>query len=493
MTIQTQNREFFLYIFSVLVAFVTYGFALTNFSLTVDSESPIYPHASLELGRWGTNLVRYHLMDGLYPYFTLLFGLVFLALTAVEVTKVLSIKGIFSYIFCLLFLSFPQHAYQLVFTMQADAVPLGYFLGTLGVVFYLKESKTKSYKIIHWVLSIICLVCAIATYQILVFVPTVLYILYFFTQINKTETNVKEEFKKGLIFAGLLLASAAIYLLSVKLFIHTATSSYLDGYATGNPGNPFIAFYNLLIDHIYGNFYYGEKPFLIATLCVCISFVLFIKERNNTWLKMLLFLSLLILPFTMSFFIRNGYHPPRLYVGTTLIFAFVIVFLLQKIPKHFYNQVLFLGVVLYLWNVFYVTNLFYTQNKIFKHDLEIAKDIKQKINQIENFNPDVDYVYFHGSLPESNHIKLALPNSEVFGGSLFRWGEGDNWRMINFFRFEDLGYYRFMDDETSFNKVKDSFSAMPEYPKKGSIQKIENVVIVKLSQQKGFARYEWEK
>jgi len=43
------------------------------------------------------------------------------------------------------------------------------------------------------------------------------------------------------------------------------------------------------------------------------------------------------------------------------------------------------------------------------------------------------------------------------------------------------------------NKVKDNFSAMPVYPKKGSIQKIGNVVIVKFSEQKGFARYEWEK
>ena len=89
MTTKTQNKQLLLYIFSVLVAFVTYGFALTNFTLTVDSESPIYPQYSLELGRWGSNLVRYHLFNGLFPYFTLLFGLIFLALTSVEITKIL--------------------------------------------------------------------------------------------------------------------------------------------------------------------------------------------------------------------------------------------------------------------------------------------------------------------------------------------------------------------------------------------------------------------
>lgn len=492
MTTEIQNKQFFLYVFSILVVFVAYGFALTNFSLTVDSESPIYPHSSLELGRWGTNLVRYHLMNGLYPFFTLLFGLVFLALTSVEVTKILNIKGIYSFIFCLLFLSFPQHAYQLVFTMQADAIPLGYFLGTLGVGFYIKESKSKIWKIINWVLSVIFFVIAIATYQILIFIPVILYMLYFFTQIEKPKTNVSKEFKKAFIFCGLLLISVIIYILSVKLFIKTSNSSYLEGYANGNLDNPFVVFYNLLVDNLYGNFYYGEKPFLLTTLCVLISIIYFIKDKTNTLLKILTFLALLIVPFSMSFFIRNGYHPPRLYVGSTLAFAFIILFILQKIPKQYYNQILFVGIMLYLWNVFYVTNLFYTQNKIFKHDLEIAKDIKQKINQFEDFNSDTDYVYFYGSLPESNHSKLSLPNSEVFSGSLFRWGE-DNWRMINFFRFNDIAYYRFMDDESSYNKVKDKFSTMPVYPLKGSIQKIENVVVVRLSEKKGTPRYEWEK
>src|SRR5690606_20017033 len=130
--------------------------------------------------------------------------------------------------------------------------------------------------------------------------------------------------------------SVALYLLSLKLFVQTASSSYLGGYAAGNSGNPFIAFYNLLIDHIYGNSYYGEKPFLVAMISLFISCIFFIKERNNTWLKILIFLSLLIVPFSMSFFIRNGYHPPRLFVGSTLVFAFIIVFLLQKISIRFY-------------------------------------------------------------------------------------------------------------------------------------------------------------
>ncbi len=492
MKIKSKKETFSIYIFSILTAFITYGFALTNFSLTVDSESPIYPHSSLDLGRWGTNLVRYHLMDGLYPYFTLLFGLVFLALTSVEITKILKIKGIYTYIFCLLFLSFPQHAYQLVFTMQADAIPLGYFLGTLAVGFYIKNKESKLQNIVYNILTITLLTCTIAVYQALIFIPFVLYLLYFFVQINYFESNIKTEFKKALWFALIFGISIIFYFLSVKLFC-PVVNSYLGDYTSGNLGNPFLAFYNLLVDNIYGNFYYGEKPFLIATFCILASIIWFIKEKKNTSLKILLFLTLLVIPFIISFFIRNGYHPPRIYVGSTLVFAFVIVFVLQHIPEKFNTTISFLSVLLFLWNLFYITNLFYSQNKIFKHDLELAKNITDKINQFENFNPESDYVYFYGVLPEIHHVKLALPNSEIFGGSIFRWGNGDNWRVINFFRFNDIAYYRFMDDEASYNKVKDNFSTMPIYPQKGSIQKFDNVVVVKFSQEKGFARYEWEK
>ena len=152
-----EHQQLFLYVFSILVAIITYGFALTNFSLSVDSEMPAWDPNPLNLGRWGNYFLRFYVFNGLLPYYTLLFGLIFLAITSVEITKILNIKGIYTYIFCLLFLSFPQHAYQLVFTMQADAVPLGYFLGTMSVSLFLKQSKIKWVKILFNVFSVLFL------------------------------------------------------------------------------------------------------------------------------------------------------------------------------------------------------------------------------------------------------------------------------------------------------------------------------------------------
>ena len=489
-----QHQQLFLYIFSILVAIITYGFALTNFSLTVDSEMPAWDTNPLNLGRWGHYFLRFYVFNGLLPYYTLLFGLIFLGITAVEITKILNIKGIYTYIFCLLFLSFPQHAYQLVFTMQADAVPLGYFLGTMSISLFLKQSEIGWVKILFKVFTVLFLASTFAMNQALILVPFVLYILYFFVQINNSETDVKKEFKKALYFVVYFAIAILVYLLSVKIFAQSENSAYfLRSYASGNTSNPFIDFFKILADNISGNLYYGEKPYILVLLGFVISLGLFVKEKKNAWLKILIFVVLLIIPFTMSFFIRSGWHPPRIYVSSPLVFVFVIVFVLQKTPKQYYNQVLFASTLLFLWNSYYVTNLFYTQNKIFKHDLEIAKDISHKINSLEGFNSESDFVYFYGGLPISNHEKLILPKSEVFESSIFRWDNGNNWRIFNFFAFNDILYYRFLDNEESYNKIKDSLQTMPVYPLNGSVKKIENVVVVKLNNEKGATLAEWEK
>ena len=77
-------KNYSVLLFSFIISFVTYGFALTNYSLTVDSESPAFSDYSMGLGRWGTNLIRYRIFEGHLPYFTLLLGLIFLSLSAVE-------------------------------------------------------------------------------------------------------------------------------------------------------------------------------------------------------------------------------------------------------------------------------------------------------------------------------------------------------------------------------------------------------------------------
>jgi hypothetical protein len=84
---------------------------------------------------------------------------------------------------------------------------------------------------------------------------------------------------------------------------------------------------------------------------------------------------LIISPFLISFFITNGYHPPRLYLTTNLIFAFVICLFVDRFKISSHSIVITFIVAVIIVNIYFITNLFYTVNKIYKHDKKIAENI----------------------------------------------------------------------------------------------------------------------
>jgi len=481
--------KFQLQFFSVFISFITYGFALTNYSLTVDSESPAFADYSLGLGRWGTNLVRYRIFEGLLPYFTLLLGLFFLSLSAVELSKIFRLKGIYAYVFCALFLTLPQHAYQLAFTMQADAVPIGFFCSILGLSLFIKNIQNPKNLNSVLMLFIACLLITftISIYQALIFIPVTGYVVYFFINIYNETFNLKKEFIKLCYFILFMIVAVILYYISVKIFCPPMEGGYLSSYTSGGEsGNKFVNFYNLWVDNIRGDFFYGDKTFLFTSIAALLLLVTFFKEKGNALLKSLCLLIMLVIPFLISFPITNGSHPPRLYVSSSIIFGFLIVHLMRKVKEKNIQPVLLLVSLIVFANIYFITNLFYSNYKIFNHDLTIAKKMDNIIqNKYPDFNPNISYVYFYGALPESNHDKLKLPNSDVFGGSLFRWDGGNNWRIINFFRVNDVAYYKFLDDKDAYNKVKDSIPSMPKWPNPESIKKVDNVMIIKIGDTEG--------
>lgn len=481
-------KNYSVLLFSFVISFVTYGFALTNYSLTVDSESPAFSDYSMGLGRWGTNLIRYRIFEGHLPYFTLLLGLIFLSLSAVELSKIFKLKGVSSFIFCALFLTLPQHAYQLAFTMQADAVPIGFFFSILGVTLFIKniDNIKKPISLALLIISSLFILFGIAVYQALIFMPVVTYLVYFFINLSNPEFNFKTEILKLLKFAVLMIISIILYYISVKMFCPPVEGGYLSSYTSGNTNDRFVDFYNLWVDNIRGNFYYGNKTFVFSSLACLGLIASIVIEKKNILLKIICLLVLFILPFFISFFITNGSHPPRLYVSSGIIYAFIITYTIKVFKKEYFQPLLFGVLLIIIANIYFITNLFYSNYKIFHHDLEVAKKIDNTIlNKYPEFNPNLHYVYFYGSLPQSNHDKLKIPNSDVFGGSLFCWDGGNNWRIINFFRYNDVAYYKFLDNKEAFDQVKDSIQSMPLWPSPESVKKINNVVVVKIGDTKG--------
>ncbi|MES1181582.1 MAG: hypothetical protein ABUL44_02180, partial [Flavobacterium sp.] len=223
---------------------------------------------------------------------------------------------------------------------------------------------------------------------------------------------------------------------------------------------------------------------IVASVLSVFLFVRFIIEKKAFFIRFAALLALLFVPFIMSFFISNGYHPPRLYLTSGLVFAFIIV----QASGYLKNEktTVFLTLFICLTNVYFITRLFYSNWQISNHDTEVAKNIDSQIkNKYPEFDQNADYVYFYGCLSFEEHNKFRLPDSEIFGGSLFIWDNGANYRIINLFRCNDIANYRMIDNKETYLGIKDSIKDMPVWPNKESIKKINNVVIVKLGKDKG--------
>ncbi|WP_294825007.1 glucosyltransferase domain-containing protein, partial [uncultured Flavobacterium sp.] len=409
--------------FSIILCFITYGYTLTNFSLSIDSEQPFFTGPFSSLGRWGCQLIRVHIFSGIVPYFTLLLGLVLLSFAAVETSRILRLNSIAAYVFCALFVSFPQLSYQLVFTLQADCIGLGFLSGAL-VVKYFVQSVHGGITLRNaalFIVSSLLFMFTIAIYQTLIIIPVIIYLIYIFQNTFSEEYSFKTELKKGFLFAALTIISVLLYVISVKITIPAGSGGgeYLSMYTSGDSSNRFSNFMTEFFRNLMGKGYYGEKTYVAATIAAIAIIGSFLYNRKKPWpLRTILIIAITILPYLLSVFISSGTAPPRLFVASGIALAFIVT----HFTGMFRNQkiALVLPIFIVLVNIYFITMLFWSHSKIYNHDINIARNIDFSIrNQYPEFDPAANYVYFFGCIPYTEHDRYRIPDSEIFGGSFF--------------------------------------------------------------------------
>ncbi len=483
------NDSFYkLLLFSFFIVIITYGFALTNFTLSIDNEIPILPDFGLDGGRWGQNLIRYHLFKGHLQYFSLLLSLLLFSLAAVRLSKIFNFKGLSAYFFCGLFLTFPEISYQIVFSMMADVAAFGVLLCVLSVELFEKGLETKKItkKIFSFSIAVLLIVFSVSIYQALIVVPISIYLILFFQKTFAETFKLYEELKKLFLFGVIILISAFVYYMSVKIICPPTEGAYLATYLSGNNDNQFLNFGSIWLKNMAGSYYYGERLFIIVAIISLFLFVRFFIDKKRALIRFASLFVILILTFFISYFITNGYHPPRLYVTSNLVFAFIIVFIISKYKLNFFSTTSFVVGFICITNIYFVTNLFYSLNKIYKHDRKIAERIDDVIqSKYPDFATSKKTVYFYGYFPYDYHQRFRLDKSEIFGGSFYVWDNGNNYRINNFFKVADIAEYNMIETKAQFNSIKDSINKMPIWPNFESIKMINNVVVVKIGAEEG--------
>jgi len=487
-----KEKNYLLFAFAFLLSIVTYGFTLTNFTISIDNEMPILSDYGMDLGRWGHNLVLYHFLGGHLQYFSLILSLFIYSVAAVKINNLLKFQGISSFIFCGLFVNFPQLSYQVVFGMMSVIASLSVLLSTFGIELFLKAFGTKS----QWKKTALLLVVALifmfmlAMYQAFILIPATLFMILFFQSTFKEEFKIGLQIKKAIIFAVVVLISGALYYISVKIICPLPKGGYVESFVSkGDSGNFFQNFIAVSKTNLSGKFYYGETLYILTPILSVALFVNFLLNKRLFAYRFLALTFIVLSPFTLSYFITNGYHPPRLYLTSNLVFAFVLVFSIDYFRLSLSKLTPAIIASIFLINIFFVTKLFQSVNKIYKHDRRIAEKIDDIIQtKYPDFSKSEKMIYFYGFFPFEYHQKFRLDNSEIFGGSFYNWDNGSNYRLINFFKDADIAEYTMITKE-QFDIVKDSIAQMPSWPDHGSIKRIDKTIIVKLGKEKGERLY----
>lgn len=489
-----ENKSFFkLFLFTFSLALLTYGFALTNFTISIDNEIPSTPGLGLDLGRWGQNLIRYHLFDGWLQYFSLTLSLFLFSLAAVRFTRLFKFQNLSAYFFCGLFVTFPQISYQVIFGMMGDVAGLGVLLSVISIELFLKGAEIESMpkKIGAFLLVAVVLMFTLSIYQAFIIVPTTIYLLLFFQNTIGESFKLSTEIKKMLVFAGVVIVSILLYFLSVKIICPPMQDSgYLSSFTSGDTNNQFLNFSSIWFKNLVGSFYYGERMFVLALVASFSLFVWFFIDKKAVLIRFITLFVLLLLPFIISYFITNGYNPPRIYLTSNLMFAFMIVFTLSHFKINYYKFTQTAIVLVAIINIYFVTKLFYTVNKIYKNDKRLAEKIDNTIQtKYPTFYTTEKVIYFYGFLPYEYHQKFRVDKSEIFGGSIFNWDNGNNYRLVNFFREADIAEYKMINTKEEFSIIKDSIDKMPIWPDPESVKMYKNIVVVKLGKDKGMPMY----
>lgn len=489
MNVSDSTGELKLFSFSFVLCLITYGFALSNFTITIDNEMPILPDFGMEFGRWGQNFIRYHIFKGTLPYFTLLFSLFIFTIAAIRFARLFRFTGISAYAFCALFLTFPQISYQVVFSIMADVAAIGILLSLFCVELFIAGTQqiSRVRKFYFFTLSALLLMFTLSIYQAFILVPIVIYLIRLLQNTFLDGFNLRTELLKVLSFGAVMFTGTVLYAISVKLICAPIENgSYLMSFMAGNSDNQFFNFLTIWRKNLFGTFYYGERTFIIAFLASIVLLFIFLINRKLFFLRVIILIGLLLLPFIMSALITNGYHPPRLYLTTNLVFAFLIVYAIDHIQLQ-NHQIVRAGIVsILVLNIYYITNLFNAAHRIYKHDRQMAENIDDVIrSKYPDFHTTDKTVYFYGHLPYDYHNKFRLENSEIFSGTFYTWDNGSNYRIINFFREADVADYKMIETHEQLNLVKDSAATMPVWPDPKSIKKVNDIIIIKLSREKG--------
>lgn len=479
--------------------FITEGIAPDALS---SADFNIAGNWEIRLGRFGIkyiNLLRYGLVN---KFIIVLISLIFLALAAVVISRIFEIKNKTALtIIAAIIAVAPQFTETYFFIYCADAYAFAFLVSTL-TIFFLKRAKNKKW---NYLIACLCTVITCSMYQAYLGVILGLLMVYTISQLFK-EQSIKSILSEMLKNIAIIEIGVVIYYVILKVILAILGLSLASYKGANSLGintlkalpksilQTYKDFYNFFFTNkIIRNSYYKRIQinlvlFIVSLIGLILNFVNMKVNRKILRIVLIIF-AVVIFPIATS--IMDLIAPTttvNLVTGPGIITSVVLMIIIYSNLKNnsINNIVKYLCIVLItiLTNSFIIENTYTYMNRqeTYKNYYTVANDIYSKVTSMEEYTTDKKWLF-------SDVIKFKSNNLEKTNGFISH--DNETWNNYNGI----LQNYRFFDkylgikikicskDEYDSIVKNNEFKNMPIYPNCGSIKIIDNIIVIKISDQ----------
>ena len=479
-----KNRAPFLA--GLAVGFCAHGYAFANKLLNHDEiESLFGKGATVTSGRWGLELVKLFFPDWSMPW---IYGIISLVLIAAAACLMLETLGVRSRVLRILLpaviVSFPSLTGNFCFMFTAAPYAWSFFLTALAVYLICRGGARRLG------LGVVLLVLALGIYQAYISVAAALLVVLMIRDALDAERSVSEIIRFGVKALALLLLSVALYY-GVTQLVFYLTGAEFNDYVVQNvngavslPRRVRMAYDAFLYIFTFRNFYLISSEALrwvhiaLGLLTLAALGLLSLRRKSALHTALLLVLVLLLPLAVCCMFLIMSQDS----IHTLVLYSFVCVYLLMGLTaeriKLRTERVLALALACVTLGNVYFANMCYLKMELQKENAAaFYTTLTTRVMSTEGFDENTALAL----VGRQENLLHRFPELDT---ELFM---GVNRDLVNIYSRENLiRFYLGLDipfaDEAAVEALAEDprVLAMAEYPYDGSIQKLDDMIVVKL-------------
>ena len=469
---------------------------LTNKILNWDDLNCLFSKGeTFILGRWFLSITEYIFPNISLPTFNGIIAIILLSISGVFIVDILEIKNKTNRILVgAILVSFPVFTATLTYMFTVHSYMLALFMSILSAYLAKKENSALSY-----VLSICLLTFSLGTYQTYISITATLLIILLIKKCFE-EKDYKRLLFQTIKYLSILVISLLLYAIINQIIITKLGIQLSEYQGIASMGTYSIkgilkgiakSYIHIILPFNLTNGI-GTNVLLIVIRIICFTlviFYLFVKMFKNIKQKFNLGLGifcLLLLPITFNmvyiFSPSVCYHFLMMF-GDCFIYISLIL-IIDKDKKYFSGAIKLL-LLIQIFTYVYIANASYLKMHLsYENTYAFYTGLITNIQNTEGYDENTKIAII------GDYASKELYQTNKFNIIDDLTGVTSNIQLINSYsKFNFIIYYigfngNFIQPEKATEILKDNeeYINMPVYPYKGSIKKIDNLLVVKLSE-----------